>query len=74
MVHIFEHYVKKSYSTDFHIHTLKKFGSSVQPISFIAIDGKTWLVVGQYQYRETQLDLLDPLNVNQGWLKGIDYF
>ena len=41
----------------------------------MTIDGKTWLVVGPgYYWNEKQLDLLDPLNVNQGWLKGIDYF
>ena len=40
----------------------------------MTIDGKTWLVVGPYNPTEKQLDLLDPLNVNQGWLKGIDFF
>ena len=42
------------------------------------IEGKTWLVVGPYQNgpisQAEHLDLLDPLNVNQGWLKGIYYF
>ena len=36
------------------------------------IGGKTWLVVGPQG--GTDIDLLDPLNVNQGWLKGIYYF
>ena len=44
----------------------------------MAIDGKTWLVVGPYRNgpisQAEHLDLLDPLNVNQGWLKGIYYF
>ena len=41
----------------------------------MTIDGKTWLVVGPgYYWNEKQLDLLDPLNVNQGWLKGIYHF
>ena len=38
----------------------------------MAIDGKTWLVVGPSL--GDPLNLMDPLNVNQGWLKGIDYF
>ena len=41
----------------------------------MTIDGKTWLVVGPYTHSgANHLDLLDPLNVNQGWLKGIYYF
>ena len=37
------------------------------------IGGKTWLVVGPDSPSEG-LDLLDPLNVNQGWLRGIYFF
>ena len=51
-------------------------GKSVMACGKMTIDGKTWLAVGPYLYKTSQakhLDLLDPLNVNQGWLKGIYY-
>ena len=49
-------------------------GKEVMACGKMTIDGKTWLVVGPNYYSYSHLDLLDPLNVNQGWLKGIYYF
>ena len=37
----------------------------------MTIDGKTWLVVGPwYGSQKQNIGLLDPLNVNQGWIKS----
>jgi len=48
-------------------------GKEVMACGKMTIDGKIWLVVGPYSSQTTQAkhpDLLDPLNVNQGWLQG----